>query len=210
MTESKMTAPDFQVQTEVRMDDVILLRNQLKEVVNDEPPPSLNDIIVKACAVALRHHPRANGAYRDGHFELYGRVNVGIAVAADDALVVPTVEDADLKSLFEIARDTRRLAARVRNSEITPPELSGATFTVSNLGMFGMTVITSVLNAPQAAILGVGATREHLVLRDGQVVATQVLALNLTCDHRILYGAPAAAFLSEIKELLESPLRLML
>ena len=119
--------------------------------------PSFNDLIVKAAALALRRHPRANGSYRDGGFELHARVNVGIAVAAPDALVVPTVFDADQKSLGAIAAESRRLAERVRDGGITPPELSGATFTVSNLGMYGMTAITPVINAPQAAILGVGA-----------------------------------------------------
>ena len=167
-------------------------------------------MIVKACAVALRSHPRANGSYLDGRFELHQRVNVGIAVAADDALVVATVPDADTKSLSQIARESRRLAERVRSGEITPPELSGATFTVSNLGMFGMTAITPVINSPQAAILGVGALRETLARVDGEIVDRMLLTLTLSCDHRILYGADAARLLSDIKGLLERPLNLAL
>ena len=132
--------------------------------------PSFNDMVVKACALALREHPRANGAYRDGRFELYSRVNVGIAVAADDALVVPTVFDADRKGLRQIASESRALAQRVRDGAITPPELSGATFTVSNLGMYGIDSFSAVINPPQAAILAVGAIRERPVAREGEIV----------------------------------------
>ena len=136
--------------------------------------------------------PRANGAYRDGKFELYSRVNVGVAVAAHDALVVPTVFDADRKSLGEIARETRQLAAKVRDGTITPPELSGGTFTVSNLGMYGVTSFTAVINPPQAAILAVGSVAERAVVRDGEIVARHTMDVTLACDHRILYGADAA------------------
>ncbi|MHB8240455.1 MAG: dihydrolipoamide acetyltransferase family protein [Solirubrobacteraceae bacterium] len=210
MAETKATVPDFQVQAEVTMDAAIALRSQLKEIAEAGMAPSFNDMIVKACAVALRSHPRANGSYRDGRFELHERVNVGIAVAAEDALVVATVPDADTKSLSQIARESRRLAERVRSGEITPPELSGATFTVSNLGMFGMTAITPVINSPQAAILGVGALRETLARADGEIVDRTLLTLTLSCDHRILYGADAARLLSDIKGLLERPLSLAL
>ncbi len=210
MAETKATVPDFQIQAEVAMDAAIALRAQLKEIAEAGSAPSFNDMIVKACAVALRSHPRANGSYRDGRFELHQRVNVGIAVAGDDALVVATVPDADTKSLAQIARESRRLAERVRSGEITPPELSGATFTVSNLGMFGMTAITPVVNSPQAAILGVGALRETLARVDGEIVDRTLLTLTLSCDHRILYGADAARLLSDIKGLLERPLSLAL
>src|SRR5207248_3032376 len=130
------------------------LRERLKQV--EDKPPSFNDMVVKACANALREHPRVNGAYRDGRFELYTRVNIGIAVAAQDALVVPTIHDADKKSLGEIARQARELIEKVREGKITPPELSGGTFTVSNLGMYGVDHFTAVINPPQAAILTVG------------------------------------------------------
>ncbi len=209
MSEAKATVPEFQVEAEVAIDPAIELRAQLKREVGGDAP-SLNDIVVKACALALRAHPRANGAYRDGAFELYGRVNIGVAVAARDALVVPTVTDADTRSLGAIASETRRLAARVRSGEITPGELSGATFTVSNLGMYGMSAITPVINPPQAAILGVGAARPVAAVVDGEVVGRQVMTLRLTCDHRILYGADAAQFLDAIRGSLERPLTLVL
>jgi pyruvate dehydrogenase E2 component (dihydrolipoamide acetyltransferase) len=210
MAEAKATIPHFQVQIEARMDAAIALRTQLKAVVDSESVPSLNDLIVKACALALRRHPRANGSYVDGEFELHGRVNVGVAVASEDALVVPVLKDADTKSLGSIARETRLLAERVRSGEISPPELSGATFTVSNLGMFGMTAITPVINPPQAAILGVGALRETLARVDGEIVDRTLMTLTLSCDHRILYGADAAWLLADVGELLQTPLALAL
>jgi pyruvate dehydrogenase E2 component (dihydrolipoamide acetyltransferase) len=211
MAEAKASAPEFQVQTEVPMDAAIALRAQLKALARDRPAPSLNDLVVKACALALREHPRANGSYRDGTFELHRRVNVGVAVAAEDALVVPTVFDADARSLGAIACEVRRLAAAVREGRILPAELAGGTFTVSNLGMYGVTAMTPILNVPQAGILGVGATRAVLARdADGGIAERQLMTLTLTCDHRILYGADAARFLATIRDLLADPLRLAL
>jgi pyruvate dehydrogenase E2 component (dihydrolipoamide acetyltransferase) len=210
MAEAKATVPDFQVQTEVAMDEAITVRARLKELAGDAPAPSLNDFVIKACALALRRHPRANGSYLDARFELHERINIGFAVASEDALVVPTVADADMKSLGQIAAETRRLAARVRAGQISPPELSGGTFTVSNLGMFGMTAITPVINRPQAAILGVGALREVLARVGEDLVDRTLMTLTLSCDHRILYGADAARFLAEIKALLAAPLAMAL
>ena len=172
--------------------------------------PSFNDMVVKACAIALREFPRANGAYRDGKLELYSRVNVGVAVAAQSALVVPTVFDADRKGLRQIAAETRALAARVRDGTVTPPELSGGTFTVSNLGMYGITNFAAVINPPQAGILAVGAIVEKPVVRDGEITTAHLMPVNLACDHRILYGADGAEFLARIRALLEEPLGLAL
>jgi pyruvate dehydrogenase E2 component (dihydrolipoamide acetyltransferase) len=213
MAEAKATIPHFQVQTEVEMTAALGFREQLKSIAGEreQPVPSLNDLIVKACALSLRRFPRANGSYADGAFRLHARVNVGIAVAADDALVVPVIHDADTRTLSEIAATARGLAAAVRDGSVTPPQLSGATFTVSNLGMYGMTAITPVINPPQAAILGVGAIREVLVRADGgEIVDGRLLTLTLSCDHRILYGADAAQFLGDIRALLESPAALAL
>src|SRR5581483_5071270 len=211
MAEAKATIPHFQVQTEAEFDAVLELRAQLKaDATETQVVPSINDFIVKACALALRQSPRANGSYRDNRFELHERVNIGVAVAAEEALIVPTILDADQRALADIAAESRRLAERVRDGKISPPELSQATFTVSNLGMFGMTAITPVINPPQAAILGVGAARATLA-RDpetGEIIDRQLLTLTLSCDHRILYGADAARFLADIKALLEAPLRL--
>jgi pyruvate dehydrogenase E2 component (dihydrolipoamide acetyltransferase) len=210
MAEAKATVPDFEVELDVVMDQAIAMRAELKKLQDDESVPSLNDFVVKACAMALRRHPRVNASYADGQFKLHSRVNIGVAVASEEALVVPVVRDADTKSLGAIAGETRWLAARVRAGQVTPPELSGGTFTVSNLGMFGMTAIRPVINLPQAAILGVGAIREILARVDGEVVDRRTMTLTLTADHRILYGADAARFLDEVKTLLESPLKLAL
>jgi pyruvate dehydrogenase E2 component (dihydrolipoamide acetyltransferase) len=210
MAESKATAPEFVLNCEVDMEDGVQLRKQLKAAAGDQPAPSFNDFVIKAAALALRDFPRANGAYRDGRFELYGRVNVGVAVAGQDALVVPTVFDADRKSLGQIAREARALAQRVRAGAITPPELSGGTFSVSNLGMYGISHFTAVINPPQAAILAVGAMEPKAVVRDGEVQIRNRMMLTLSCDHRILYGADAAEFLAKIRERLENPLLLAL
>jgi pyruvate dehydrogenase E2 component (dihydrolipoamide acetyltransferase) len=211
MAESKATAPHFYLEAEVDMSRLVAARAQIKAAAREgDVVPSFNDMVVKACALALREHPRANGAYRDGRFELYSRVNVGIAVAARDALVVPTVFDADQKSLRQIATEARALAQRVRDGQITPPELSGATFTVSNLGMFGIDSFAAVINPPQAAILAVGTIGERPVIRDGQATSAHLMRVNLACDHRILYGAGAAEFLARIRSLLEEPLSLAL
>jgi pyruvate dehydrogenase E2 component (dihydrolipoamide acetyltransferase) len=211
MSEAKATIPHFHVQTEVDMGAAIALRGDLKAIAREtQPVPSINDVIIKAAATALRSHPLANGSYVDGAFEFHDAVNVGVAVAAEESLVVPTVFDADTKSLGQIASETRRLVASVREGTITPADLSGGTFTVSNLGMFGMTAITPVINPPQAAILGVGALRPALARVNGEIIDRNLLTLTLSCDHRILYGADAAEFLAHIRELLETPLLLAL
>ena len=221
MAESKATIPDFTLSADIDMERCVDLRAELKRLARagegpDKAPPTYNDMIVKACALALRDHPRANGSYRDGRFELHTRVNVGVAVASgvDDptggALVVPTVFDADTKALGEIARETRALATRVRDGSITPPELSGGTFTVSNLGMFNIRQFTAIINPPQAAILAVGSLAPRPVVRKKKIVARNTMTVTLACDHRILYGADAALFLSRIRELLEEPAALTL
>ena len=211
MAESKATAPHFYLRSEIDMSAAVEARARLKALTPEgEVVPSFNDMVVKACALALREHPLANGSYKDGHLELHSRVNVGVAVAAEDALVVPTVFDADRKGLREIAADARTLASKVRDGSITPPELSGGTFTVSNLGMYGVSNFSAVINSPQAAILAVGAITERPVVRDGSLTTAHLLGVTLACDHRILYGAPAAEFLARIRALLEEPLSLAL
>jgi pyruvate dehydrogenase E2 component (dihydrolipoamide acetyltransferase) len=222
MAESKATIPDFTLEIDVDMEECVKLRAQLKQISQHErepgtpgareqlKAPTYNDMVVKACALALREHPTANGSYRDGRLQLHSRVNVGVAVAAENALVVPTVFDADEKSLGEIARETHTLADRVRSAAITPPELGGGTFTVSNLGMYGVKSFTAIINPPQAGILSVGVLAPRAVVREGAVVARNAMTLTLACDHRILYGAEAAQFLARIRELLETPSALTL
>jgi pyruvate dehydrogenase E2 component (dihydrolipoamide acetyltransferase) len=205
MTEAA-AVPHFQVATEVVMDEALDLRAKLKAAAGDKPAPSVNDLIVKACALALRDHPLVNGSYTDKGFELHEHIHMGIAVATDQGLLVATLPDTDTKSLTQIAVESRELAEAARSGKATPSQLSGATFTVSNLGMFGMTQITAVINPPQAAILGVGATRATLARgENGEIVDRSLLTLNLSCDHRILNGADGSRFLADVRDLLQQP-----
>jgi pyruvate dehydrogenase E2 component (dihydrolipoamide acetyltransferase) len=209
MASAKATIPEFQVTVEVDAEAAFELREQLRGQA--EPLPSLNDLVIKACALALRVHPGVNAAYVDGHFERYGRVNIGMAVASEGTLVVPTVFDADAKSLTEIALTTRTLAAKVRDATVSPSELAGGTFTVSNLGMLGVARFTAVINPPQAAILAVGAANPRAVVgADGSVSARRVMELTISADHRIVYGADAADFLATVRKRLERPAGLLL
>ncbi len=211
MAESKATAPHFYLEAEIDMTRAVEARAAIKAAAKEgDVVPSFNDMVVKACALALKEFPRASGAYRDGRFELYSRVNVGIAVAAQDALVVPTLFDADKKGLRQIAAEARALAGKVREGTITPPELSGGTFTVSNLGMFGIDAFSAIVNSPQAGILAVGRIAERPAVRNGAIVPAHLMNVTLSCDHRILYGADGAQFLARVRELLEEPVSLAL
>lgn len=194
MAESKATAPHFYLRSEVEMSGATGLRATWKEEAAGAEVPTINDLVVKATANALRRHPRANGAWRNGRIELYSRINIGIVVDADGSMAVPTIGDADRKSLTEIAAESRRLASRVRSGEITPPELSGGTFSVTNLGMFGVRSFDAVINSGQAGILAVG-----------EITPAGVMELSLSCDHRILFGADGAKLLAEIRANLEDP-----
>lgn len=212
MAESKATAPDFQLTVEIEMQKVVELSEQLRAAAKagEQTVPSFNDFVIKSAALALRDFPRVNGSYRDGEFELYSRVNIGIAVAGEDTLLVPTIFDADRKTLGAIATDARALAKRARAGALTPPELSGGTFSISNLGMYGIKRFVAVVNPPQAAILAVGAIEPRPVVRDGRVVVRSMMDLTISCDHRILNGADGAEFLVRVRERLEEPLTLLL
>jgi pyruvate dehydrogenase E2 component (dihydrolipoamide acetyltransferase) len=200
--------PDFALGVDGDMTECLRMRTELKTLA--DPAPSLNDLIVKACALALRRHPRANGSFTDEGFSLHRHVNVAIAVAADDALVAPVVADADGKTVGQIAADTRRLIEAVRSGRVAPADLEGATFTVSNLGMYGIDRFEGIINAPQAAILCVGAIADRPVAVDGEVAIRPTVSMTLASDHRILYGADAAAFLTDVRRLLEHPLAMAL
>jgi pyruvate dehydrogenase E2 component (dihydrolipoamide acetyltransferase) len=210
MTESATTTPVLTAATDVDVSLIVALRRGGRDA--GEEVPSLNDFVVKAAALALREHPRLTSSYADGRIETYSRVNVGIAVATeDDALLVPVVLDADRKNLAEIAADSRRLAEAARRRALTPEQLHHATFTVSNLGMFGVRSFTAIVDPPQSAILAVGGARRE-AFEDGpdRVSFRDVITVTLTCDHRVVYGAHAAQFLSRFRELLERPLALTL
>ena len=209
MAESRATVPSFMLQISVDMTTATTLRAELKATAAEgQAVPTINDMVVKASALALREQPQANGAWRDGKFEHYSRINIGVAVAGPGTLVVPTVFDADTKTLAEISTETGELAERVRSGTITPPQTSGGTFTVSNLGMFGVRSFEAVINTPQAAILAVGAVEQRPAVHEGEIEARMLMELTLACDHRILYGADGAKLLARIKALLEAPLSL--
>lgn len=190
--ESRAIVPDFTVRTSAVMDASLTPGG-----------PSVTALVVRACAMALREHPALNGAYRDAQLERYSRVNVGVMVDAPGTLVVPTIFDADTKDSATIAAELATVAARVRAGEATQPELSGATFTVSNVGMLGVDAIVPVIVPPQAGILGVGRAREQVVAQDGGAVIRRVMELTLVCDHRAVYGADASRFLAHVAGLLE-------
>ena len=202
-------APEFTVTVGVDMEAVFALRAQLR-ASGMEPLASIGDFVTRACALALREHRRVNASFADDAIELHARVNVGIAVAAPGSLLVPTLFDADTKPLAQIARETGELAALARAGRLTPEQMAGATFTISNLGMYGVHQFTAVLNPPQAAILALGAAEAQAVVRDGAFEARRVMQMTLTSDHRVIYGADAAAFLASVRETLENPLKLLI
>lgn len=206
--EARATVPDIELTAIVDMSASAATRSELSAATG-EAFPSLTAMIVRACALGLREYPRANGAYRDGNFELYARINVGVAVMSGEAYAVPAVTDADTKTTLEIDAELRSLAAKVRAGTVTPPELAGATFTVCNLGGLGVTSFSPPVPPSQAAILAVGAVRRVPVVRNGDIVAGHEMNLTLGCDARILHGAQAAGFLTHIRALLERPEELL-
>jgi len=202
VSESKAAVPHFYLTVEADATDLLAARARPKERASDEVP-SFNGIVVKASSLALLAHPRANSAYRNGRLEQYSRINVGIAVASADALMVPTIFDADKKSVPEIAREARELIEKVRTGSITEAELAGGTFTVSNLGMFGIDSFAAVINPPQAAILAVGRLRRKPIVDSaGAIVAKDFVSLTLSCDHRVLTGVDGSKLLVRIAEAL--------
>jgi pyruvate dehydrogenase E2 component (dihydrolipoamide acetyltransferase) len=192
--------PTFAVEVEIDMTGCSELRRSIN------PKPSFNDLVVKACALALREHPRVNASYSEQGFRYAAEIHVGIAVAAEDALLVPVIRQADGKSISDIGRESRALAEKARAGTLSPAELDGGTFTISNLGMHGVRRFEALLNTPQAAILAVGAVEPRpAVAGGGEILARPLMNATLVCDHRILYGADAAVFLARVRELLEDP-----
>jgi pyruvate dehydrogenase E2 component (dihydrolipoamide acetyltransferase) len=210
MSESRSTVPEFELQATIDMERAVALRAGLKAAARpDEPVASFNDMVVRAAGLALRAHPAVNASYTEEGFVVHERVNVGVAVAGPGTLLVPVIEDADTATVSAIARRTRELALRAREGALAADELEGGTFTVSNLGMFGVRSFSAVINLPQAAILAVGALERRPVVAGDVVVPRHVMDVTLCCDHRILYGADAAAFLAELRRNLEVPERLL-
>ncbi|TDC58362.1 2-oxo acid dehydrogenase subunit E2 [Actinomadura sp. KC345] len=205
LTQSKREAPHFYLDREVDAEPLLAFRATLNEALAPSKV-SVNDLIVKAAATALREHPAVNVSYTEENLLFHKRVNVGIAVAVEDGLLVPVIKDTDRKSVSQIGQETRELAGKARDGKLSPPEMSGGTFSVSNLGMFGVDSFSAVINPPEAAILAVGAVRDEPVVRDGQVVPGKRMAVTLSVDHRATDGATAAKFLDRLATLLENPL----
>ncbi|MFC6885028.1 dihydrolipoamide acetyltransferase family protein [Actinomadura yumaensis] len=205
LTESKRNAPHFYLTRDVDAEPLLAFRATVNEALAPAKV-SVNDLIVKACATALREHPEVNVSFTEDSLLWHKRVNVGVAVAVDDGLLVPVIHDADRKSVSRIGAETRELAAKAREGRLGVGEMSGGTFSVSNLGMYGVDSFSAVINPPEAAILAVGAVRDEPVVKDGQVVPGKRLSVTLSVDHRACDGATGARFLARLAELLANPM----
>ena len=200
--------PHFFLTTEIEMDKAIELRRQINEL-DAELKVSINDLIIKMAAAALIQHKNVNASFQDKAIRFYERADIGVAVAIEDGLITPVIRSADRKSVSEIARETRELAERARAKKLKPEEYTGATFSISNLGMFGIDEFTAVINPPEAAILAIGAVAAKPVVRDNEIVVRQMMRVTMSCDHRVIDGATGARFLQTFKKLLENPLYLI-
>ncbi len=209
LTSSIGPVPHFFLTTEIEMDKVADLRRQLNEI-DKENKVSVNDIIIKVAAVALLQHPQVNASFQDKVIRYYEQADIGVAVAIDEGLITPVVRAADRKTIGQISREVRALAERARARKLQPDEYTGATFSISNLGMLGIDEFTAVINPPEAAILAVGAMQPKPVVRDGAIVVRQLMRVTMSCDHRVVDGATGARFLQTFKQILENPLLLML
>jgi len=211
MAESKSTVPEFQVTVEARVDLAVSLRQQLKDSVPGAEKVTMTDFLVRACALALRKFPEVNSSWVDGKFQRKRAVNIGLAVAPSQGmgLLVPVVHDADIKDLIQISIESRQVIERARSGRPGEGDLTGATFSISNLGMFGVDEFTAIINPPEAAILAVGAIKDVPVVEDGRIVPGKVMRMTLSVDHRVFYGATAAQFMAELKRLIENPVTLL-
>ncbi|MEO8745578.1 MAG: dihydrolipoamide acetyltransferase family protein [Candidatus Dormiibacterota bacterium] len=211
MTEANSTVPEFTVTVEARVDEAVSMRQQLKDSVPGADKVTITDFLVRACALALRKFPEVNTSWVDGRFNRKRAINIGLAVAPSQGmgLLVPVVHDADLKDLIQISIESRQVIERARSGRPNEGDLSGATFSISNLGMFGVDEFVAIINPPEAAILAVGAIKDVPVVEDGRVVPGKVMRMTLSVDHRVFYGATAAQFMAEVKRLVENPVTLV-
>jgi len=210
MTQSKAPIPHFTVTVEADMGAALEFRKSLNAMDAQAEKLSVNDIIIKATALALQRHPAINATYTDGRIRLFKRVHMGVAVALEDGLIVPVIRDCDRKSLGEIAHEAKSLIERARGRRLRPEEYSGGTFAISNLGMYDVVEFTAVIDPAHGAILAVGAIEEKPVVLNGQVTVRQRMRLTGAFDHRIIDGAMGARFLQELKKILENPVQLLL
>ena len=204
---SKFSAPDFSLNIEVHMDSAMASKKTINSIPDTKV--SFNDMVVKACAMALQKHPQVNTSWTDNNTIYHSHIHVGVAVAVDDGLLVPVVKHTNHMSLTQIGATVRDLAGKARKKKISPVEMQGSTFTVSNLGMFGIENFTSIINQPNSAILSVGAIVEKPVVKNGQIIVGNTMKLTLTCDHRTVDGAVGAQFLQTLKTFIENPVTML-
>jgi pyruvate dehydrogenase E2 component (dihydrolipoamide acetyltransferase) len=207
LAESMYSAPHFYLTIEVNMDNAKLAREQINSV--SPVKISFNDIVIKACAIALKKHPFVNASWLGDKIRINHHVNIGMAVAVPDGLVVPVIRSADLLSLSQIAASSKSYAEKAKNKQIMPDDMKGNTFSISNLGMMGIEEFTAIINTPDACILAVGAMKEIAGVKNGQIVPTSVMKLTLSCDHRVVDGAVGSAFLADVKKYIENPVNML-
>jgi pyruvate dehydrogenase E2 component (dihydrolipoamide acetyltransferase) len=210
MTQSKTTAPHFYVTVEVNMAEALKMRDQLNALASEPDKISVNDLVIAAAARTLQKHPHFNASFRGDRLELHPDINIGVAVAVEGGLLTPTVPNADRKSLKEIAAESRGAAERARANRMRPEDFTPGTFTISNLGMFGVDEFSAIINPPEAAILALGAAVKRPIVVDDQVTIAPVMKATLSTDHRVADGAQAARFMQDLRKLLENPVNLLL
>ena len=203
LSQSKFTAPHFYLNMDVVMDDVIKARKDIN--ANNDIKISFNDILVKAVSMAIKKHPDINASWLDTHITLHSDVNIGVAVSIDSGLVVPVIKNADLKSFSQISSETKMYIEKAKSNKLQPSDWDSNTFTISNLGMFGIDNFTAIINSPDACILAVGAIKEKPIVKDGAILVGNIMTLTLSCDHRVVDGVVGAKFLQTLKNMLESP-----
>ena len=205
LAESIGPIPTFYLTTEIEMDNAAELRKAVNASVAEDQKISLNDIVVKAAAMALVKHPFVNASYQGDSIRFYEQADIGVAVAIEDGLITPVVRGANLKGFLEISAEIKDLAAKAKARKLQPEEYTGATFSISNLGMFGIKEFTAIINPPEAGILAVGGAAQTPVVRDGQIVVRSMMNVTMSCDHRVIDGATGAKFLQTFKQMLENP-----
>ena len=210
LTESIGPIPTFYLTVEIEMDNALALRKQINANLDDDSKVSVNDIIVKVAAMSLMKHEFVNASYQDKHIRFYEQADIGVAVAIEEGLITPVVRGANLKGFAEISAEIKDLAAKAKAKKLQPEEYTGATFSISNLGMMGIKEFTAIINPPEGAIIAVGGANPTPVVRDGQVVVRSLMNVTMSCDHRVIDGATGAKFLQTFKQMLENPVLMLL
>jgi pyruvate dehydrogenase E2 component (dihydrolipoamide acetyltransferase) len=210
LAESIGPIPTFYLTVEIEMDNALRLRRSINSTIPEEQKVSVNDIIVKAAAMALIKHPFANSSYQDKTIRFFEQADIGVAVAVDEGLITPVVRGANLKGFLEISSEIKDLAAKAKARKLQPEEYTGATFSISNLGMFGIKEFTAIINPPEAGILAVGAAEPVPVVRDGEIVVRSIMNVTMSCDHRVVDGATGSKFLQTFRQMLEDPAMMLL